>query len=183
MKEVPGLLGLLEELNHLDYLPRTGYLLRGIALPESIAEHSFHVGFLVWVVGLDEDLDLAKALGMALLHDLAEVRLGDIPRPATRFLAREHKVLAETKVMEDLLSPLNEKAKALWDEFQAGEVREARFVKACDEMQFYLKSAHYLETGHLRMQQLVQNADSGRFEEFPGLMALFEEWEESLRNR
>ena len=77
-----NLLDVLLELQALDRVPRMGFLIRGVSDPESIAEHSWHVLFLVWVLAPKiPEVDAKRAVEIAIVHDLAELRTGDLPRP------------------------------------------------------------------------------------------------------
>src|SRR5579863_1061084 len=98
MELSPQLLELLLETEGLDRVARAGYALRGVAQPESVTEHSWHVLFLVWVLAQgDRTIDLARAMGIALIHDLAELRVGDLPRTANRYFPAGSKQAAEGK--------------------------------------------------------------------------------------
>ena len=77
------------KIDYLDFLKtvgkskrilRSGWIRVKVKDPESVAEHSFRVGFLAMVLSgkLNVDLDKNKLIKMALLHDLAEVITGDI---------------------------------------------------------------------------------------------------------
>ena len=139
-----SLLDLLLELQRLDRVPRSGYTLRGIAEPESVSEHSFHLVFLVWTLAFESpEIDRARAVEIALVHDLAEVRTGDLPATAARYLPAGAKDAAEMAAAEELLAPLGERALALFAEYQAGESSEARFVAACDKLQILIKAEVY----------------------------------------
>src|SRR5262245_48114347 len=86
MRRNDSLLDLFLELQILDRVPRSGYVLRGVSEPESVTEHSWHVLFLVWALGTRiEGIDLSKAVEIALIHDLAELRVGDLPRTASHY--------------------------------------------------------------------------------------------------
>ncbi|MEM8933167.1 MAG: HD domain-containing protein [Acidobacteriota bacterium] len=138
------LLDLLSELQSLDRIPRLGYAQRGVTEPESVAEHLFHVVFLVWALAPRVDgLDVARAVDLAMVHDLAEVRFGDLPRTAAHYLPDGAKASAEAAASRDLLAPLGEERAALFDEYQARETREARFVAVCDKLQLLIKAAVY----------------------------------------
>lgn len=144
MRRNHGLLDVLLELQALDRLPRTGYSLRGVAEPESVSEHAFHTTFLVWALAAEEpELDRARAVELALVHDLAEVRTGDLPRTAAGYLPEGAKAQAERAIVRDLLGPLGERAEALVAEYQARETREARFVATCDKLQLLIKASVY----------------------------------------
>ncbi len=142
-------LDLLFELQVLDRVPRTGYALNGIAEPESVAEHTFHLVFLVWTLAKDEPtVDRARAVELALIHDLPEVRTGDLPRPVARHLPAGAKETAERAVAAALFEPLDDEANERLAEYQAGSTTEARFVRACDKLQVLLKVAVYERWGH-----------------------------------
>src|SRR4051812_48424227 len=56
-------LDLFLELQTLDRVPRTGFMLRGVDDSESVTEHSWHVLFLVWALGSRiEGIDVFRAV-------------------------------------------------------------------------------------------------------------------------
>ena len=143
-----SLLEMLLEVQRLDRIPRMGFLLRGVSDPESVTEHSWHLTFLVWTLAPSiPRLDSARAIEMALVHDLAELRLGDLPMTASRYLSPEIKNKAEREALSDLAAPLAHRASELLDEYQHGNSLEARTVKACDKLQLMLKVTAYENAG------------------------------------
>ncbi len=148
MRRNQSLLDLFFELQALDRVPRAGYSLRGVAEPESVSEHAFHTAFLAWALAAEEpELDRARVVELALVHDLAEVRTGDLPRTAARYLPDGAKAAAERVAAGDLLAPLGEDAARCLAEYQAGETGEARFVATCDKLQLLIKAAVYESWG------------------------------------
>ncbi len=144
MKPNETLLDLLLEAQFLDQVPRSGYVLRGISDPESVTEHSWHVLFLVWTLGPRiPDLDVQRAMGIALVHDLAEVRLGDLPRTSARYFPEGAKEHAESAAMAEILAPLPASAQALYLEYLERKTPESRLVKACDKLQLMIKVMVY----------------------------------------
>jgi putative hydrolase of HD superfamily len=116
--------------------------------PESIAEHSWHVAFLVLALAPSiERIDVRRAIEIALVHDLAELRLGDLPRTAARYLPAGAKKEAERAALTEILAPLGARALDLAAEYEAGETAEARLVKACDKLQLMLKVGVYQRWG------------------------------------
>ena len=143
------LLDLLNELQALDRVPRSGYSLRGVSEPESVSEHSFHTLFLAWALAEEEpELDRARVMELALVHDLPEVRTGDLPRTAAHYLPAGAKAAAEMAVARDLLAPLGERGPRLLAEYQARETPEARFVSTCDKLQLVIKAGVYHSWGN-----------------------------------
>lgn len=169
-----SLLDLLLELQALDRVPRSGYALRGVAAPESVSEHSFHLVFLAWALAVDlPEVDRLRVLELALIHDLAEVRMGDLPRTANRYLPPGAKAAAERAAAAELLAPLGERGVALLAEYQEGETPEARFVGACDKLQLLVKSAAYEGWGTRGLEEFWQAADGldGGFEPLRELLS------------
>lgn len=161
MRPNETLLDLLLELQILDRVPRSGYVLRGVGRPESVSEHSWHVVFLVWALGPRiEGLDVARAVEIALVHDLAELRVGDLPRTASRYFPDGAKREAERAALEEILAPLPERAQALFAEYQAGETLEARLVKACDKLQLMIKVTVFESWGARGLAEFWENPDN-----------------------
>jgi putative hydrolase of HD superfamily len=180
MKANRTLLDLLVEIQMLDRIPRAGFVLRGVADPESVTEHSWHVLFLVWALGAEiEGIDVGRAVEIALLHDIAEVRIGDLPRTSSHYFPDGAKKSAEAAAMADVLAPLPERARLLYDEYQQGASPEARLVKACDKLQLMLKVAVYERWGTGALAEFWDNPENFPDGGFPVVRELFE----SLRAR
>ena len=170
-----GFVEALDSLQDLDRIPRLGYLTRGVADPESVAEHSYHVAFLVWALGPSvPGLDLARAVGLALLHDVGELATGDIPRTAADLFPLGAKKAAERRAAERLLAPLGEDVLEAVAEALGGDTLEARFVKACDVLQLRIKAAHYLAQGAPAVADLADGEEPSAAEEFPAVARLAE---------
>ena len=103
------MLDLLLQANRFKAMPRAGWMIRGIVHPESVAAHSYGVAFLCLILAqaVDEPLDRAKLLTIALLHDLPESHLTDIPYPALRFIAPAAKRAAELEALDEITSNLS----------------------------------------------------------------------------
>src|SRR5206468_13032806 len=80
---------------------------------------------------------------IALVHDLAELRIGDLPRTSSHYFPEGAKKEAEAAAMADVLAPVAERALPLYEEYQRGTTPEAKLVKACDKLQLMLKVAVY----------------------------------------
>jgi len=175
-----SLLDSLLELQILDRVPRSGWALRGVPEPESVSEHAFHVVLLVWALAPEvPGLDAARAAELAIVHDLAEVRLGDLPRTAARYLPDGAKHAAEEAALAELLAPLGDRAVALYREYRGKETREARFVAACDKLQLMIKVTLYESWGAGGLGEFWDNPENFPDEEFAPVSALVA----SLRER
>ena len=137
---------------HLRQVPRAGWLQRGVpaAHAESVAEHSFGVAFLAMLLADRENgIDPARVLRLAVVHDLAESLMGDLPASASALLGRAVKHAAEARAMEAMVEglPHGEAYRALWAEYSAGESPEARLVKDADTLDMLLQALLYEEAG------------------------------------
>lgn len=133
----------------LDDLPRTGWTLRGIESPESVAGHILGVAHVALALGphMTPALDLGRVLAMALVHDAPEAVTGDLPRPAARHLPSGAKKAMEAGVARELLSPLSSAATDAYAEYIDQGTREARFVKLCDKIQLGVRLVAYEQAG------------------------------------
>ena len=175
MKPNESLLDLLLELQALDRVPRMGYALRGVSEPESVTEHTFHVAFLVWTLAAQiPSIDTRRALELALVHDLAEVRTGDLPLTAARYLPAGAKLAAEAVAFEELLAPLGGPAAELVAEMAERATPEARLVKACDKLQLLLKVTAYKNWGGGGLDEFWENQANFPDDEFEPVNRLFE---------
>lgn len=152
---------LLLEAATLKRLPRTGWLARGVSGAESVADHSFGVVFVALALAdalvaeaerasHGPAIDLEKVLSMAVLHDLAEVRLTDLPTSAKRLLPEEVKHRAEAEAVKDLLGPLPRSAawQGLWQEFEDEASPEAQLVHDADKLEMMVQCLSYEQAGH-----------------------------------
>ncbi|MCI0394959.1 MAG: HD domain-containing protein [Chloroflexi bacterium] len=156
--DVTALLTVLLHGNQLKRVTRTGWTQRGVPDAESVATHSYGVALATLVLAqvVDEPVDLAQALSLAVLHDLPEALTTDIPSPAWRYLPAGVKTEAERKAMADILDglPFGESLLALWEELHTAETAEARLVHDADKIDLYLQALIYQEqTGNRHLDE------------------------------
>lgn len=157
---IDALISLLDRANDLKRLPRTGWLLAGVPAVESVADHTCATALLAWALaaavnadpaaeGLAAPLAVERVLGMALLHDLAESVLTDLPRRTTELLGEETKHAAEAQTVAAITAGLagGEEAAALWQEYAGGQTAEARLVKDADKLEMVHQAGRYARAG------------------------------------
>lgn len=161
---------LLEQVNHLKLLPRTGWLLAGVNPVESVAEHSFAVALLAlqlaeminrdWAQqGLTSPLSLERVISTALVHDLAESVLTDLPKRSTELLGRAAKHRAEAQALGQLLSglPNGEQYQQLWADYAADATPEARVVRDADKLEMVHQALCYARRGQSNLDEFWCN--------------------------
>jgi putative hydrolase of HD superfamily len=151
MTSSADLLDFFQTCGKLKTLERQGWLRYDIADPESVADHSWRLGMLCLVIGSGIEgaakPDISKMLQMALLHDLAEVEVGDItPRDG---VTPEEKLRLEAGAMKKILEKIDDTGELyqIWSEYAAGESREAKLVFALDKLEMALQAKEYEQQG------------------------------------
>jgi len=142
------MLSTLIELERLKRLDRTGWILRGLPNgTESIAAHSFGVSVTAMLladklIAHGVTVNVEKLLRIALLHDWAEVRVGDLPRTATLYFGSEARRQAETAAFADVVRDIDEAEglyASLYGDYERRESLEARLVKAADVLDLLIE--------------------------------------------
>lgn len=158
----------LIELQRLKSLERTGWMLRGIAQgAESVAAHSYGVAVAAMLLA-DEmrargvELDAERVLRLALLHDWAEVRVGDLPRTATAYFGAEARKRAERAAFEDVVSGtsigVSMRYNKLHEEYEERGSLEARLVKAADVIDLLVQTLSFERAGTLGLDEFWEGA-------------------------
>ncbi|KAJ6189759.1 hypothetical protein N7519_004667 [Penicillium mononematosum] len=141
----------LHAIETLKHLPRTGWLRMFDDNPErveSVAAHSFRVAILAMLAPENLNLDVGKCTEMALVHDLAESVIGDIPTwakvPKERKYEMEHNGFQYLHNLLQTYSPKTAtKISELWLEFEQGETPEAKWVKEMDKFECLVQAHEY----------------------------------------
>ena len=171
------MLDLLLQANRLKAMPRTGWMIRGVVHPESVAAHSYGVAFLCLILAqaVDEPLDQAKLLTIALLHDLPESHLTDIPYPALRFITPAAKRAGELEALDEITSNLSfaDEYRELWLDFEDRRTPEGRLVRDADRLELMLQAFVYeRSTSNRQLQEFWDNTDESYFE-YPACRQVF----------
>jgi len=135
------MLSTLIELQRLKSLDRTGWVLRGLPPgTESVASHSFGVAVTAMLladnlIARGIEVDISRTLRMALIHDWAETRVGDMPKTATQYFGAEARCTAELTAFRDMVqgTGFGEMIyQNLFEDYEQRASLEARLVKAAD---------------------------------------------------
>lgn len=175
-------LGFVRTLDRLKGVLRRNTLHSGARL-ENSAEHSWHLALAVLVLSehATAPLDLFKAVKMALVHDVVEILAGDTFVYDAAAMA--DKVTREREAARALFGTLpsgqDADLRALWEDFEAGESAEARFVQAIDRLLPVMaitstRGQTWMEQGVSLDAVLAKNASIGAA--VPVLSARVENW-------
>jgi putative hydrolase of HD superfamily len=159
--DVTAVLKTLLNGNQLKRTIRTGWAQRGVPNAESVAAHSYGVVFATLILAqvMEETIDLAKALTLATLHDLAEGLTTDIPTPAWRYLPAGVKTAVERHAMQDILQDTSyaDDLMILWEELHEKKTAEAQLVDDADKLDMFVQALVYEEqTGNQHLAEFWQ---------------------------
>ena len=113
--------------------------LSGHGRRENDAEHAWHMAIMIYLLKeyAKEEIDVAKAMMMALIHDIVEIDAGDTYAYDSAGLETQKE--REEKAAERIFGMLPEdqktELKSLFEEFEAYETPEAKFARAMDNFQ------------------------------------------------
>lgn len=151
---------------------RTGWELRNIEQPESVADHTWGTALLCMVYAESEDVDTGKCVKMAVVHDLAEAETGDLVTRAIdgkQDVSKDDKEPLEEKAMEEMTSGLeSSQIKDLWEEYEERETKEAKFVKDMDMIDMCLQALKYEKEDRYNPEE-----DNENFQEYDQLDEFF----------
>lgn len=109
---------------------------------ENDAEHAWHMAVMIYLLKeyANEEFDLAKAMMMALVHDIVEIDAGDTYAYDAEGLATqaERETAAAERIFGILPEEQKNELKGLFEEFDACETPEARFAKVMDNLQPFM---------------------------------------------
>ena len=147
---------------------RTGWQLRGISDPETVAGHSWGVALLCLVYSERAKIYTDYALRLAVIHDIAEAETGDVAtrvNPEKQTVSAEEKEAREREAIAELSEPFD--FLSFWEEYEARESAEARFVKDMDLIDMCLQALVYEREGR------YEKGESEAFERFEDLDEFF----------
>jgi putative hydrolase of HD superfamily len=158
----------LVELQRLKGLERTGWMLRGLpAGLESVAAHSYGVAVAAMLLGDTVQargvaVNLELLLRLALMHDWAEARMGDLPRTASQYFGATARQHAEHAAFTDIVAGLGAEAAsnylALYESYEERKSLEARLVKVADVVDLLVQVLAFERAGARGLDEFWESA-------------------------
>ena len=173
-----SIINFLQEVNKLKDIKRTGWVVKKVENPESVADHTFRVALMAYLL-CPENFDKDKMIKMALINELTEARTGDIVTKHTDSEDfKNNKLEKEKQVIREMVKDIdNDEIVALFDESEELKTEEAKFLKQLDKLEMAFQALEYEKI----------NNNQEEFDEFwettrttlqhPKLIEIFEELE------
>ncbi|GAA6001661.1 hypothetical protein JCM10207_002253 [Rhodosporidiobolus poonsookiae] len=144
-----GTLGFFHTMERLKTNKRTGWVNQGIDKPESIADHMHRMAMMCLAFPETQTLDISKCVLLSIIHDMAEADVGDITPEHASGVSKATKLALEEKAMDRIYGLLGTntipalRLKSLWDEYEARETPESKFVKDLDLLELCVQAVEY----------------------------------------
>lgn len=152
-------LQLLFELGTLRFVPRTWNQLHDPKFA-NVSEHIFRMLWIALILAKREGANVDRVLRIALVHDIAESRTGDVHTLTRHYVQRD-----EENALADMVAStsLEAEAKELMEEYRRRETLEAKVVKDADILdvdmelrELAAKGGTYPKTWDEKRRQIVE---------------------------
>nr|AIA15692.1 HD domain protein [uncultured bacterium] len=123
----------------------------------NLADHHFRVFWIAMTIAAKEkNVDTGKIAKMALIHDIAESRTGDVD-----YIARQYVVKNEELAAQDMLAgtSIEKEFYALWEEYETRESLEAKIVKDADNLDVDFELAEQAASGNMLKDNWKDNRE------------------------
>lgn len=175
------ILDFMREAIKLKDTVRSGWVLKKVKDPESVADHTFSLALLSMIFGKKMNLNVEKCIKIALIHDIGEVYTGDI---VTRFREEDQPVSNEgkkhlsdestKKLIFTLPTEFRKEFSELWEEYHNKNSKEANLVKELDSLDSSIQLLEYKNRTKVGLlSEHLETAD--RQIKSPEIRKLFEE--------
>ncbi len=187
MVDVNKFIEFQEIIGKLKHLKRTGWVMRDVPSPETVASHSWRMA----VMALQKQDELKKlgvnvdhVIQMCLLHDVSEAIVGDIVpehhQTADKKISKQEKYILETKAIENMADKYNfAKLKTIFNEYEEQKTLEATVVKNLDKLDMLLQAYEYLQ----KSPQLVRLNEFMEYNEQDVTLPVFQEELKEIKAR
>lgn len=128
----------IREIDKEKFIGRQTYLSDGMR-KENDAEHAWHMAIMTILLSeyANEEIDVLKTVTMLLIHDIVEIDAGDTYAydEEAKKTQKEREEKAAERIFSLLPADQGSRLKALWQEFEACETKEAKFARTMDNIQ------------------------------------------------
>ena len=139
----------LKEILGLKNVLRAGWVRAGIESPESVAAHSWGMSMLALKLA-PKELDLTRVLSLCIVHDIPEVRVGDLTPHDDTSTKAEDELNAMTEMAPEWVG--------LFEEYERGKTPEAKFVKQLDKLDMALQAEIYQSEFDIPLNEFIESA-------------------------
>ena len=150
--KIKNLVNFLFETRILKYLPKSSLVYLRSPFSENVAEHTFYVAIIGWILAKMEGANENKIIKMALIHDLAEGRGGE-RNLINKFYSQ---TLNEPKIIKEISKDYNLKnfeIEKLFKEFYEKKTKEAKLIKDADILADMILEKEVFDSGNQKAKK------------------------------
>lgn len=180
-------------IGRLKTTPRTGWVRRGVPRYESVADHSWRVAALSLLMAGRSDIDLSKLTTMALIHDIGESIVGDIPPEDN--VSKDDKNRMEEEAVQTIANILRcatttndnpahgaDTLVSLFQEHERRETKVAESVKDLDLLDMIIQADEYERKFSVDLSEFFESTPVDSFRD-PMLRKVADEIHTQRHNR
>tara|TARA_B100001093_G_scaffold161346_3_gene153791 strand:- start:29682 stop:30221 length:540 start_codon:yes stop_codon:yes gene_type:complete len=139
----------LKEILGLKNVPRTGWVRSNVPSPESVAAHSWGMSMLALKL-CPPHLDLLRVISLCVVHDVPEVRVGDLTPHDDCSTKSEDEHAAMVSLSPEWVP--------LLEEYELCHTAEAKFVKQLDKLDMALQASIYQDMNDVDLSEFIESA-------------------------
>ncbi|MEK6982044.1 MAG: HD domain-containing protein [Candidatus Micrarchaeota archaeon] len=147
MKEISKL---IFELGMLKRVKRSGWWIAAVKDPESVAEHSFRVAAIAYILAKLEKENAEKICSAAVFHDCLETRLTDVNKIMARYIDTKE---AKERITKDQMANL-----PIQIDFVLTE-KEKLILKDADLLEMFFQAKEYVEIGYKECADWINESE------------------------
>ena len=160
MRKMRKIASYIFEAGMLKRVARSGWWACKIKQPESVAEHTFRVSIIVFILAKLEgcsDESARKLAAAGAFHDVHETRILDINKIASRYIDKQEAL--SNRVEEEQLLLLPEPVQKPLKSLLNLKGREKILLKDADLLEMAFQAKEYLEIGYLDCAEWIDNVE------------------------
>ncbi|MDD5039730.1 MAG: HD domain-containing protein [Patescibacteria group bacterium] len=134
------------ELGQLKKVEHEGWRLAGVEHPEKVTDHSLRVAHIAYALAhLEQYPNPEEVCTMAVFHDIAECRTGDVHNVAKHYVKRDEARAVRAQLKN--LGTLGKKIYLLWKQVEDRKTKAGIIAKDADYLEQAVTAKEYLERG------------------------------------
>jgi putative hydrolase of HD superfamily len=148
------------ELGQMKRVQHVGWALAGIRSPDSIAEHALRAAQIAYLLAVLESADPSRAAMIAMIHDNAEVRIGDHHKVSARYL---NTAKAEQQAFTEQVQYLPGKVKkdflSFFAQYEHRTTKEGIVARDADWLEMAFEARELEEQGYHKAHNWIENIE------------------------
>ncbi len=148
------------ELGVMKRQKRSGWFLAGVRNPESIAEHTARAALIGMVLAEMEGADPERVASILVVHDIAEIRIGDQHKVAARyFRKKEAEHAAFSDQIASLPPALQKRFASYFRAFEERDTKEGIIAQDADWLEAAVTAREYDLLGYAACKEWISNVE------------------------